>query len=122
MKAPEPTISGVLRPTILVLAVPYVLATSLASNIRSLYDVVAPNLDAGETAQGLRWDAVLTMGAVESKDDLSELVIGLPDTSFKEPVTVTANHQRTYVRVNEEHPIEDVVALLRQYLASTASS
>ncbi len=121
MKAGEPTISGVLRPTILVLAVPYVLATSLASNIRPLYDVVAPNLDAGETAQGLRWDAVLTMG-VESKDDLSELVIGLPDTSFKEPVTVTVNHRRTYVRVNEEHPIEDVVALLRQYLASTASS
>ena len=112
---------GVLRPTVLILAVPYVLATSLASNIRPLYDVVAPNLDAGETAQGMEWDAVLTLGAVESDENLSELVIGLPDISFKEPVTVTVNQRRTYVRVSEEHPIEDVVALLRHHLAATAS-
>lgn len=121
MRAGDPTVGGVLRPTILVLAVPYVLATSLASNIRSIYDVVAPNLDAGETAQGLRWDAVLTLGAVEGEEVLSELVIGLPDTSFKEPVTVTVNHRRTYVRVSVEHPIEDIVALLRHHLAATAS-
>jgi hypothetical protein len=120
MDAGEPELCG-LRPTILVLVVPYVLATALASNIRPLYDVVAPNLDAGETAPRLRWDAVLTLGAAPSQEDLSALVIGLPDTSFKEPVTVTVNHRRTYVRVSEEHPIEDVVALLRRHLAATAS-
>jgi hypothetical protein len=120
MKAGELAIGGLLRPTILVLAVPYVAATALASNFRPLYEVVAPNLEAGETAPELRWDAVLTLGAVESEEDLSGLVIGLPDTSFKEPVTVTVNHRKTYVRVSEEHPIEDVVALLRHHLGATA--
>lgn len=110
-----------LRPTILVLVIPYVLATALASNIRPLYEVFAPNLDAGETAPGLRWDAVVTLGHVGSQEELSDLVIGLPDTSFKDPVTVTVNHRKTYVRVSEEHPIEDVVALLRRHLAATAS-
>lgn len=119
MSAGEPAIRGLLRPTILVLAVPYVLATALASNIRPLYDVVAPNLEAGEKAEGVGWDAVVTLGAVASEEDLSELVIGLPDTSFKEPVTVTVNHRKTYVRVSQDHPIEDIVAILRHHLATT---
>jgi hypothetical protein len=108
------------RPTILVVAVPYVLATALACKLQALYNVVAPNVGAGESAPSMRWDAVLTLATVAIRKDISGLIIELPNTSFDEPVMVTVNERTTPVRVTPAHPIDDVVALLEHHLSSSA--
>jgi hypothetical protein len=117
MIAADARIGDANRPTILVMVVPYVLATSLAYIMRSDYHVIAPNLDAGERPPLRRWDAVLTMGAAQVSKSLSQLIIELPEASFDTPVTVTANDSRSFVTVSRAHPIEDVVALVGQHLS-----
>ncbi len=60
MNAAEPQIREQERPTILVMVVPYVLATAMEANLRGRYNVVAPDLDAGEAVPSMRSDAVLS--------------------------------------------------------------
>lgn len=119
MNGAGPHIGDVDRPTILVMAVPYVLATALATNLQTLYNVVAPNLDAGETAPSMRWDAVLAVAAVAIRKDISRVVIELPGSSFDEPVMVTANDCTTPVQLTRAHVMDDVVALLAAHLSSS---
>lgn len=119
MSVAEPAVHDVERPTILVMAVPYVLATALAFNLRDRYNVVAPNLDAGETAPSRRWDAVLSLADVPVPKDTSGVVIELPNTTFHEPVMVTVDERTTPVHVSAEYPMLDVVALLEHHLSSS---
>ena len=119
MSAAEPPIHEVERPTILVMAVPYVLATALAFNLRGGYNVVAPNLDAGEPAPSTRCDAVIRIASVPIPKDISGVVIELPNTTFREPVMVTVDERTTPVHVSAEYPMLDVVALLERHVASS---
>ena len=119
MSAAEPPVREVERPTVLVMAVPYVLATALASNLRGPYNVVAPNLDAGEPAPSLRWDAIVTITGVPVPTDIMGVVIELPNTTFHEPVMVTVDERTTPVHVSAEYPMLDVVALLEHHLSSS---
>ena len=119
MSAAEPQIHEVERPTILVMAVPYVLATALAFDLGEGYNVVAPNLAAGETAPSMRWDAVLSFADVSIPEDFSGLVIELPTTSFKDPVMVTFKDNTTPVHLPGQYPIREVVALLEHHLLSS---
>lgn len=107
------------RPTILVMAVPYVLATALDFNLRSRYNVVAPDLDSGETVPEIRWDAILSIAGVPIPEDIvTGLIIELPDTSFEEPVMVTANDRTAPVHVTVAHPMQDLAALLEHHLSA----
>ena len=115
----EPRIREVERPTILVMAVPYVLATALAFDLGERYNVVAPNLAAGETAPSVRWDAVLRFADVSIPKDFSGLVIELPITSFKDPVMVTVKDNTTPVHLTSKNPMLEVVALLEHHLLSS---
>ena len=119
MSAAERPIHEVERPTVLVMAVPYVLATALAFNLRGRYNVVAPNLDAGETAPSRRWDAVLSVADVPVPEDISGVVIELPTTTFHEPMMVRMAERTTPVQVSAEYPILDFVALLEHHLSSS---
>lgn len=118
MSAVERRIDEVGRQTILVMAVPYVLATALAFNLRARYNVVAPDLDAGETVPSKQWDGVLSLAGVPIPTGISRLVIELPDTSFDEPVMVTVNDRTTPVHVTGARAIQEVVALLEHHLSA----
>lgn len=118
MSAVERRIDEVGRQTILVMAVPYVLATALAFNLRGRYNVVAPDLDAGETVPSKQWDAVLSLAGVPIPTGISRLVIELPDTSFDEPVMVRVDDRTTPVHVMGARPIQEVVALLEHHLSA----
>ena len=120
MSVADPPIYEGPRPTILVMAVPYVLATALAFDLGEAYNVVAPNLAAGETAPSMRWDAVLSFADVSIPKDISGLFIELPTTSFKDPVMVTVNDSTTPVHLTGEYPILKLVALLEHHLLSSA--
>ena len=119
MSGAERPIHEVEQPTVLVLAVPYVLATALAFNLQGRYNVVAPNLEAGETAPSRRWDAVLSLADVPVPKDISGVVIELPNTTFHEPVMVRVDERTTPVHVSAEYPMLDVVALLEHHVASS---
>lgn len=105
------------RPTILVMVAPYVVATALAFRLRTHYNVVAPNLDAGETVPPRPWDAVLAFTAGPIPRNMSRLIVELPNTSFDDPIMVTLNQQTSPVQVTRSHPIDDVVALLQHHLS-----
>ncbi len=120
MSAAEPGVREQERPTILVMVVPYVLATAMETNLRGRYNVVAPNLDAGETVPSMRSDAVLTIAGVPIREDIdTDVIIQLPNTSFEDPVMVTVNDHTAQVHVTLEHPMHDVEALLEQHLSSS---
>ena len=119
MSVAEPRIREVERPTILVMAVPYVLATALAFDLGEGYNVVAPNLAAGETAPSMRWDAVLSFADVSIPEDISGLVIELPTISFKDPVMVTVKDSTTPVHFTGENPMLELFALLEHHLLSS---
>ena len=120
MSAAQPAVHEVERPTVLVMAVPYVLATALEFNLRGRYNVVAPNLDAGEPPPSMRWDAVVSIAGVPVPKDISGVVIELPNTTFHEPVMVTVDERTIPVYVSAEYPMLDVVALLEHHVASSA--
>ncbi|HEV2071836.1 MAG TPA: hypothetical protein VGR26_18795 [Acidimicrobiales bacterium] len=120
MGAAEPRVRERERPTILVIVVPYVLATAMESNLSGRYNVVAPDLDAGETVPAMRSDAVLTIAGVPIREDIdTDLIIELPNTSFEDPVMVTVNDRTAQVHVTLEHPMHDVEALLDQHLSAS---
>lgn len=119
MSAAEPRTHEAERPTILVMVVPYVLATALHFNLREHYDVVAPDLDSGETIPSKRWDAILSVAGVPIPEDIvTGLIIELPNTSFEEPVIVTVNDRTAPVHVTVADPIQDVAALLQHHLSA----
>lgn len=120
MDAAEPQIREQERPTILVMVVPYVLATAMEANLRGRYNVVAPDLDAGEAVPSMRSDAVLTIAGIPISEDIdTDVIIELPNTSFEDPVIVTVNDRTAQVHVTLEHPMHDVEALLEQYLSAS---
>ena len=100
----------------LILAAPYVLATALASKLRSCgrYDVVVPDLRAAHLPLSGPWDAIVTAG--DGPTGRSAIVIQLP-ISFQNPVRVTVDGRRREVLVSDRHPIDDVLALLDDHLA-----
>ena len=120
MSAAEPQVREQDRPTILVMVVPYVLATALESILSGRYNVVAPDLHAGETVPSMRWDAVLTIAGVPMREDIDTgVIIELPNTSWQDPVFVTVNHRTARVHVTVEHPMHDVEAVLEQHLSAS---
>ncbi len=122
MSAAEPRVHEMERPTILVMVVPYVLATAIVLDLRARYDVVAPDLHNGEAVRSTRWDAVLSIAGVPIPDDiLTGLIIELPNTSFEDPVLVTVNDRTAPVHVAVTQPMQGVEALLEQHLPNSLS-
>ncbi|HEV2809434.1 MAG TPA: hypothetical protein VGV93_03430 [Acidimicrobiales bacterium] len=120
MSVAEPQVREQDRPTILVMVVPYVLATAMEAILRGRYNVVAPDLDAGEAVPSMRSDAVLTIAGVPIRGDIdTDVIIELPETSFEDPVIVTVNDRTAEVHVTLEHPMQDVEALLEQHLSAS---
>ena len=120
MSVAEPQVREEDRPTILVMVVPYVLATAMEAILRGRYNVVAPDLDAGEAVPSMRSDAVLTIAGVPIHEDIdTDVIIELPNTSFEDPVIVTVNDRTAQVHVTLEHPMHDVEALLEQHLSAS---
>jgi hypothetical protein len=105
------------RSRVLVMAAPYVYATALADRLRhDGYDVVVPDLSAGETAPPSDWDAVLTAAAVTAGavagDVPCDVVVTLPAWSYDDPVVVTIGGVSEAVVVDPGDPIGDVMTLL----------
>ena len=103
------------HPALLVVAIPHVCASALASYLceRGVYDVYAPDVAAGEGVPGRRFDAVVT--TVPVPEAVGDVVIELPQT-FDRPVTVSVDDITFPVTVSTSHPIEDVAGLLHRYV------
>lgn len=103
------------RPTVLVVATPYVLATALAFALtaRGRFDVVAPDLRAGELMRATGWDVVVRTAPDE--ENRGGIAVQLP-TSFKRPVLVTMDETTVPVMVSTAHPVADLIALLEELL------
>ncbi|HVM01118.1 MAG TPA: hypothetical protein VM263_00500 [Acidimicrobiales bacterium] len=103
------------RPTVLVVAVPYVLATALAFELhrQGLYDVVVPAADPVQAARTTPCDAVLTALPLPART--AGVVIQLPP-SFHEPVMVITGGATAAVTVDASRPIDDVMSLLARHL------
>lgn len=97
------------------MAVPYVYATALADRLRhDGYDVVVPDLTAGETAPPSPWDAVLSTATVgDAAGGIAcDVVVTLPARSYDDPVIVSVGGVTEAVVVDPDDPIGDVMTLL----------
>ncbi|HEV2070794.1 MAG TPA: hypothetical protein VGR26_13460 [Acidimicrobiales bacterium] len=103
------------RPAVLVLAIPYLGATVLARLLeqRGRYDVVVPDLAAGEEAPSANFDAVLTTLPVPV--DTAPVVIELP-WNWDAPVLVTVDHVTVELEVTSADPIGEVFDVLDRYV------
>ena len=108
------------RPRVLVLAEPYLYATALADCLGhdGAFEVFAPDLASGQTAQRLAYDALITAGVVS--DIPVDVVIDLPDGSFAEPVVITVDGITVPVYLDQRRPLDALVRLLHRYIRRTA--
>lgn len=94
------------------------LATRLAEQLRAHggYDVVAPDLRTDAFSADTPFAAVLTARPLAGHAGI--VVIQIPPT-FEEPLLVTVDDVTVAVKVDIEHPFEDVVGVVGQFLEPT---
>lgn len=103
--------ASVSRPVVLVVASPYVGATVLARLLeeRDRYDVVVPDVGAGEEVPSVHFDAVLT--TLPLPDYSAPVVIELP-WNWETPVQLTVNDVKQELQMSGADAITEVLALL----------
>ncbi len=106
------------RPVVLVVASPYVDATVLGRLLeeRGRYEVVVPDLGAGEEVPPVHFDAVLTTLPVP--DAAAPVVIELP-WSWETPVRVRVHDVKRELQMTGSDPIADVLELLERSLSAS---
>ena len=106
------------HPRVLVLVAPHGYATALATTLRAgdRYEVVVPNVMAGEEADAEdgAFDVVVTTLPVPR--DLGRVIVSLPDTTA-ESVTVTVGDLEVPLPVTLTGPsfVDDIVAMVERY-------
>ena len=121
-EAPHPrqaSTGHVSRPVVLVVASPYAGATALSRLLsqQDRYDVVVPDIGAGEEVPSIHFDAVLATLRVPAYT--APVVIELP-WSWDAPVQLTVNGVKQDVQVSGDDAMTEVLALLdRLVVANT---
>lgn len=105
----------------LVVGSPYVGATVLGRLLGELdlYDVVVPDIGAGEEVPSIHFDAVLTTLPVP--DHSARVVIELP-WDWETPVQLTVDQVKRELQISGPDPIAEVLALLHRCVSKIGPS